>query len=205
MNMCVHRNFLLIGCISLCLACERTEKLQYVESTDEFGVTSKYYQQPESGAREGWLNKFDKENRLVESAYYQHDTLHGNRILFYDDGDTMTLETYQFGRFDGPFRAWHENGKLEIKGQYRNNAMEGQWRAYYDNGQLKETVTFANNAENGPFVEYFPNGQLKAEGTYRDGDNEHGLLKVYDETGALLRTMMCQMGVCRTIQPDTPR
>ena len=47
-------------------------------------------------------------------------------------------------------------------------------------------------------MEYFRNGNLKAEGSYLDGDNEHGLLKLYDETGRLIRKMECEQGVCRT-------
>ncbi len=180
-------------------ACTSTEKTEYIETKDEFGYTSKFYRKTGNGARQGWLQKFDSENRLIESAHYENDTLHGLRILYYDHGDTMSLETYNHGIFEGAFRAWHENGQLEIEGVYEYNAMAGVWKAYYENGRLKETVTFNGGAENGPFVEYFPNGKLKAEGTYRDGDNEDGLLKVYDEDGRQLRTMMCNMGVCKTI------
>ena len=47
--------------------------------------------------------------------------------------------------------------------------------------------------------EYFRNGNLEAEGTYRNGDNEHGLLKLYNEEGELIKTMNCEDGVCRTV------
>ena len=76
--------------------------------------------------------------------------------------------------------------------------MNGPWLGYHENGQLKERVQFQDNDENGPFVEYHPNGNLAAEGTYKDGDNEDGELKIYDESGALLRTMLCDRGRCRT-------
>jgi antitoxin component YwqK of YwqJK toxin-antitoxin module len=185
--------------ILLC-ACSSPESLEFVEKKDDFGYTLKFHRKPASGALQGWLNKYDTANRLIESAHYDNDTLHGLRILYFDNGDTMSLETYNRGSFEGLFRAWHENGKIEIEGTYADNAMAGIWKAFYENGRLKETVTFANGAENGPFVEYFEDGTLKAEGTYRDGDNEHGLLRVYDESGQLLRTMMCDMGVCKTIQ-----
>jgi len=47
-------------------------------------------------------------------------------------------------------------------------------------------------------VEYHPNGSLKAEGQYLNGDFEQGELKLYDETGRLVRIMDCEQGVCRT-------
>ena len=62
-----------------------------------------------------------------------------------------------------------------------------------------EEVSFQDNQENGPFTEYHENGQLKAEGYYQEGDNEHGLLKIYDKQGELVKTMNCQHGVCRTV------
>ncbi|HHS96015.1 MAG TPA: hypothetical protein ENJ45_05440, partial [Phaeodactylibacter sp.] len=52
--------------------------------------------------------------------------------------------------------------------------MQGTWKGYYESGALKEKVEFVDNEENGPFIEFYENGKLKAEGTYRNGDNEHG-------------------------------
>ncbi len=192
--------FLFPFSLFLLLSCNRAEKLEPVETKDEYGYTEKYYRRVSDYAKEGWYQKFDMENRKIEDAHYVHDTLDGLRILYYDDGDTMSVETYRKGAFEGPFRAYHENGQLKTAGIYENNAMAGQWHSYYENGRLRESVTFRDNAENGPFIEYHPNGKLKAEGAYLDGDNEHGELKVYDENGVLLRTMMCNRGACKTIK-----
>ena len=38
----------------------------------------------------------------------------------------------------------------------------------------------------------------KAEGTYIDGDNEQGELKLYDEQGELEKIMQCERGICHT-------
>lgn len=67
-----------------------------------------------------------------------------------------------------------------------------------------EEVMFADNEENGPFTEYHKNGSLKAEGNYLNGDNEHGLLKLYNEEGELVRKMQCDSGICQTtwVSPD---
>ena len=171
-----------------------------MEAQDEYGYTEKYFRRSSDYAKEGWYQRFDTQNRKVEEAYYLHDTLDGMRILYYNSGDTMSVETYRKGAFEGPFRAYHENGKKKAEGNYAANAMSGVWLSYYTDGALKESVTFRDNAENGPFKEYHPNGKIKAEGSYLDGDNEHGELKIYDENGELLRTMICNRGVCRTVK-----
>ncbi|RMF04031.1 MAG: toxin-antitoxin system YwqK family antitoxin [Bacteroidetes bacterium] len=173
----------------------RTEK---VERTDEYGYLESYERRLEDFAKEGLYRKMKPDGTVVEEAYYRHDTLHGIRILYHDNGDTSVVEHYHAGRFDGPYRRYHENGKLQQVGQYEDNALAGVWTTYYANGQVREVVNFANNQENGPFVEYYPNGQLKAEGQYLDGDNEDGELKLYNEAGKLVRIMDCDKGRCKT-------
>ena len=77
------------------------------------------------------------------------------------------------------------------------------WRKYNPTGQMIEEVTFADNLENGPFREWFDNGQLAAEGSYLDGDNEDGRLRVYNEDGSLNRVMDCDMGACTSLWRDS--
>ena len=174
-------------------------KLEQVENIDSYGYTERYQRSKGDFAKEGLYQKFDEQGRLIEEAAYQNDTLHGLRVLYFEKGDTQIVETYRGGLFHGAYRSYYESGGLNLQGQYQGNEMTGDWQRYYENGQLMERVRFEDNAENGPFVEYYENGKLKAEGTYLNGDNEHGLLKLYDEQGQLKRKMNCTNGICRTI------
>jgi antitoxin component YwqK of YwqJK toxin-antitoxin module len=173
--------------------------LEVVEQVDDYGYTERFQRRIADGVREGRYQRIGPVGIVEEEAFYVADTLHGARILFYSSGDTLSIEHYQRGDFEGPYRQYYENGQLQLAGQYEANKATGKWYQYYDSGELMEIVTFEDNVENGPFVEYFRNGNLKAEGSYLDGDNEHGLLKLYDETGMLIRKMECEQGVCRTI------
>lgn len=173
--------------------------LEMIKSTDEDGNLVTFSKRTNGDAKEGVYRKMTPDSVLMEVAFYENDTLEGARILFSEKGDTQVVETYRRGIFDGPYNAYHANGQLEFSGKYENNAMEGTWKRFYDSGMLMETVTFAGNDENGPFVEYNENGTLKAEGNYKGGDNEDGELKVYDENGVLLKTMLCDNGMCKTI------
>lgn len=173
--------------------------LEVVEQVDDYGYTERFQRRIADGVREGRYQRIGPAGIVEEEAFYVADTLHGARILFYSSGDTLSIEHYHRGDFEGPYRQYYENGQLQLAGQYEANKATGKWHQYYDSGELMEIVTFADNVENGPFVEFFRNGNLKAEGSYLDGDNEHGLLKLYDETGMLVRKMECERGVCRTI------
>jgi antitoxin component YwqK of YwqJK toxin-antitoxin module len=201
-RLLVYPLFLLlcIGCVTTC-----DDGLETVTEQDEFGNTITYKRSKVDAARQGLTQIVNPGGQLVEMAHYEADTLNGQRVIFYAKGDTNIVETYRMGLFEGPYRMYYENGTLKQKGQYLNNELIGTWRAYHENGQLKEEVQFENNEENGPFVEYHANGKLAAEGSYLDGDNEHGELKIYDEEGELLRTMMCDRGRCQTTwSAETP-
>lgn len=172
--------------------------VETVENTDADGYVERYERRKSDYAKEGKYVMLDPQGRLLEEAQYTNDTLNGYRVIYFENGDTQIVEKYEMGRFSGFYKIFHPNGQEKLVGQYQNNKMTGKWKAYYENGQLKEVVTFRDNEENGPFIEYHPNGNLKAEGTYLNGDFEQGELKLYDEDGKHIRTMMCERGVCRT-------
>lgn len=175
------------------------DDLEVVEKTDPYGNTERYTRRLADYAKEGQYSKMSPAGELLETANYRNDTLHGLRVLYYETGDTQIVERYDNGQFSGPYKAFYEDGNLELEGVYVANYMEGIWKRYYSGGQLMEEVKFQDNQENGPFMEYHENGKIKAEGYYKDGDNEHGLLKIYDEEGELVKSMNCQHGVCRTV------
>jgi antitoxin component YwqK of YwqJK toxin-antitoxin module len=173
--------------------------VETVEVRDSiYGYVERFERRTDDFAKHGLYEKRDADGKLIETAFYENDTLNGPRVVFFETGDTQIVETYQMGIFEGPYRLYHENGAIELTGDYINNEMKGLWTRFYDNGAVMEKVQFENNEENGPFVEYYANGNLKAEGAYLNGDNEHGELKLYNEAGELIRVMNCDNGICRT-------
>jgi antitoxin component YwqK of YwqJK toxin-antitoxin module len=184
-------------CAGLLVGCKQMEtKKVYDPQTNK--LLEEYQVRKKNGQRNGAAKKYDGAGNLLEESVYKDDQLHGVRKIYFASGQVMVEENYSFDNFEGAYKTFFENGKVESEGVYHNNSMTGIWQWYYANGQLKEQVNFENNAENGPFTEYFENGKLAWEGTYKDGDHEHGLLKKYDESGALIRILMCEMGVCHT-------
>jgi antitoxin component YwqK of YwqJK toxin-antitoxin module len=176
-----------------------TFMLETVEETDPDGNLLQFTRRDSDGLKEGVFSKMTTKGAKLEEANYKNGKLDGQRVLFYPDGDTLIVETYQEDLFNGPYKSFYPSGQLKLACTYTNNNIEGKWLQYYESGQLKEEVLFEGNTENGPFKEYHPNGQLSVEGRYKDGDNEHGPLKFYDEQGQHYKTMECNMGICRTV------
>lgn len=196
----MYRVFAMLLAATMIGACSDRNKVE----EEAFGMIERYEVDKKTGQKEGEFTKYDKEGTLVERANYRTGNLHGDRFIYYPSGNVEIQETYVDGVLDGTFRSYYDSDILEMEGPYIYGVMTGEWRRYYENGQLMEIVRFEDNEENGPFIEYHENGNLKAEGQYYMGDNEHGLLKLYDENGELARRMECDSGICHTIwlRPD---
>ena len=107
---------------------------------------------------------------------------------------------YDHDMIVGPYKTYFEDGTLSQEATYVNGMMQGDLKTYYKSGKIKEVVTMRDNEENGPFQEYYESGKIKWEGQFLNGDNEFGLLKNYNETGELVKKMMCDsLAVCTTI------
>ncbi len=191
MNRCIFLflAILLVGC----------SNLETIEVKNDAGaIIEVYTRNKKDFAKEGIYKAYDDDGRLTEEAMYQNDTLHGLRRIFFENGNLGAEEIYANGLLEGVYKAYYEDGKQELEGNYVKNEMVGVWKRFYPAGQLMEEVMFSDNNENGPFIEYYENGKLKAEGQYKDGDNEDGELKLYDEMGQLERKMNCTIGRCVT-------
>ncbi len=184
----------IVSCLSSC-----EQKQPIVQATGDNGqLIFEYQMNPKDSTRLGWFKAYHANGQLSELSNYEQDVLEGLRTMYYEDGTVQIEENYQAGLFEGSYKSYHPNKQLESEGEYKANAMTGEWKFYYDNGQVRELVRFKDNEENGPFVEYHSNGKIKAEGTYLNGDNEHGKLKLFDQKGDIERIMNCQMGRCFT-------
>src|SRR5690606_462795 len=71
--------------------------LEVVEKTDAYGNTERYSRRTEDYAKEGQYSLISPEGNLLETAEYHHDTLHGFRVLYYENGDTQAVERYDYG------------------------------------------------------------------------------------------------------------
>ena len=195
-------SFLSLFLFFLFTACSSVET---IEVKDNSGIlTERFTQNKKTKLKEGKRIQYFENGKVMEEAHYQKDILHGERKIYYTDGQIQFIEKYKEGNFDGLYQAFYNNGQLELEGTYINSSMNGPWTRFYESGEKMEVVTFENNEENGSFIEYHINGQLKAKGAYLDGDNEHGPLELFDETGQLIKKMNCDKGRCRTTWVKEP-
>lgn len=198
MNAMAVRLLLIFGLLAsfALIGCNPTERMEQV---DDYDYKEVFYVSKKTGKKSGTYEKFYPDGNLYERAEFSDGELHGVRQLMYPSGKVEILENYVKGKYQGLSQTFYEDGQLRNEGQYNDNTANGIWKSFYSNGQLKEEVMYVKNEEQGPFKEWHKNGNIKAQGTYKDGDNEHGELKLFDDNGQLLRKMDCKMGACTTV------
>ena len=62
------------------------------------------------------------------------------RVVLDEQGDTVVLETYKYGQFDGLFKSYYPGNKLNVLAYYKENKLEGWVKRYYETGELMEEV-----------------------------------------------------------------
>ena len=187
--------------ILISIAC--SEGITEVLIHDDTGnVVEKYHITLSDSVRQGATLEYYDTGETYAKSSYETGKIHGLRTIYYKNGQVQIEENYINGEFQGEYNAYYKNGQLDLTGMYENGTMEGKWKRHYKSGAVMEIVEFVNNEENGPFIEYHENGNLKAEGVYvyaNDEAREHGLLKMYNEKGEIIKKMDCKKGHCRTI------
>ncbi len=174
-------------------------KLRKVVDQPEGSDTRTEYQVDEYELRQGESVTYI-DDVLYERSMYKDGELHGDRYIYFPDGQTEIHERYDSGLLNDTLRIYYPSGQIKLKLYYEYGDLTGQSQKYYEDGVLAETATFKDNEENGPFVEYHPNGNIKWQGNYLNGDNEFGELLNYDESGALIKKMICDsLAICRTV------
>lgn len=76
------------------------------------------------------------------------------------------------GQKDGPFAAWHPDGRRKALGAYRDGAADGPWTFWDGNGRKREEGEFRAGRENGVWTRWYGNGEPREAGRYRQGVRE---------------------------------
>ncbi len=185
-----------IGFLFFFFACKKD--INIVQLTDTDGSKIEYALRLKDSLQHGAYKKQYPSGECFEISTFKDGKQDGVRTIFYKNGVNKTIENYKDGIYEGSIKEFYENGVLKQIGTYTNNVLNGELKNFYPNGNIKEIVLMSDNEENGPFKEFYENGVLEAEGTYQNGDNEQGELKLYDTSGQLVKIMNCTTGRCFT-------
>lgn len=85
------------------------------------------------GARHGRWTKFDRKDILLDKVKYFKGWPKDSKVKHYDEKSTKLKEVLPivYGKKNGTYYYFHENGTIAIKGEYKEDIKVGVWTEYY--------------------------------------------------------------------------
>lgn len=85
------------------------------------------------GTKHGRWTKYDRNDILIDKRKYYKGWQKESKVKFYDDKQTKLKEVVPilYGKRDGMYYYYHENGTVAIRGEYKEGVKVGKWTEYY--------------------------------------------------------------------------
>lgn len=112
--------------------------------------------------------------------------LHGPFRMFHEDGKLKEASEFVDGAREGLRETFHENGATASRGDFKAGKPYGQWVYFHDNGIKSAEGMMENGVRHGPWRVWHPNGELDYEETRLHG-KRNGVSTYYDEHGRKVR------------------
>ena len=172
----------------------------------------------EQGRRQGeWALKYP--NGLYRYvATYRDGVVVGTATRYDEDGHKTLDMTYDADSDTCRVITYHDNGKVESRGQYVQKLREGTWRLYnydgglmsiiefshglkhgterilYNSGRVMERIPWVDGYRHGVWTRFFTNGRKLSEGTF-DHDQLSGLYTEWAGDGKIAKRGSYDAGV----------
>ncbi len=112
------------------------------------------------GMMEGKTEKRNESGNIIEQFTCVTGSIHGRKLVCYDDGRRQEEEFYNYGQRTGKWSKWHKSGQLSMSCVYRDNQLHGLYREWYNNGQIAMRANYVDGVLEGECHEWYRNGNL---------------------------------------------
>lgn len=118
---------------------------------------------------------------LREVRYYEHGKYIG---YSYHNKTKKLVDTIYTLKGEGEIIAYYYNGNISSQYTIKNRVYQGVYKIFYPDGKLQEERIYDFGAESGPIKEYYPNGKIKRIANYNNGEL-HGQVLEYNTNGTV--------------------
>lgn len=81
-------------------------------------------------------SSFYESGAIKEIRMFQDGQLHGQCVMFTEEGDTLAIANYKDGLKHGKWTVWRENGVLAYELFYEKGKKAGTWLSYNEKGDM---------------------------------------------------------------------
>ena len=86
-----------------------------------------------AGMKDGRWEKYDANFMLLDKSHWHQGVPAESRLSYYDSTHRKIKEVLpiEYGKLNGTYMAFHENGLLAVEGKYDNGVKVGRWTEFY--------------------------------------------------------------------------
>lgn len=86
-----------------------------------------------AGMKDGRWEKYDANFMLLDKSHWHQGVPTGSRLSYYDSTHRKIKEVMpvEYGKLNGMYMAFHENGLVAEEGKYENDVKVGRWTEFY--------------------------------------------------------------------------
>jgi antitoxin component YwqK of YwqJK toxin-antitoxin module len=143
--------------------------------------------QTNGSLRQGLIVVKNDRGKIIEQSNYVNDTLQGESVNYYKNGNGFIRCLYEKGQLDGDWFYYHKTGKLAIHSHF-TKGIRDTFKSYHENGNERITAHFVSGLIDGEMKTYHKNGKVESTVLYRRGGILSALRK-YDKKGNLILMM----------------
>ena len=137
------------------------------------------------GRKHGTWVFYSSDGILEKKVNYKKDSLDGEYLELFENGDTLASGFYKNGLKSGKWIWKNDEGKLDMEGGFEDGIQHGAWNYFFSSGELSYKANFLNGKKHGEWHYFYKNGENFRLGSYKN-DLREGLWQTWYEDGTLL-------------------
>ena len=111
-------------------------------------------------SNKGELKAYFPNGKLSRQCSYINGKGNGVDILYYMNGQILSIDTTSYGVNEGGRKEYYDDGKLRMDYNYVHDNLQGVAKDFYKNGMLKKEMNVVNGVYHGPTKYYDDKGKL---------------------------------------------
>jgi len=112
----------------------------------------------------------------------------GIKTYYYESGEKMSEGIMNYGRLEGKWTYWYENGQIQTVGNYIKDKEDSIWIYYSLNNIVLSEGNFKKGMKDGKWDFYYDDGSISHTGIYKD-DRVDEKWNYYYQNGNVMQEM----------------
>ncbi len=134
----------------------------------------------------GMYREYFKSGQVFVSGQFKYGKRDGEWVFYHENGELAKKVSYVNGQPDGVVETRDEKGALQARREYQGGKRAATWLIYAPGGeQVIREEHYVDGKPDGLWKNWFADGQLQRESPFKAGVRE-GVAKEWSEEGKLL-------------------